>query len=770
MSVSLDKSLTVAQRQAVQHVDGPLLILAGPGSGKTRVVTQRVAHLLQVGVPPRSILALTFTNKAADEMKARIARLASEKTVWVSTFHRFCSRLLRQHASLVGLSENFTIYDTNDSLRALKHAIEGLEELQLSQTTPEKIAREISRCKNELITAEQYRPRTRNALGSLLADVYPAYQRQLRQSNAVDFDDLLLYTVELLMHNNELRRELDEQYRYVMVDEYQDTNLAQYAIVRALSIDQPNLAVTGDPDQSIYSWRGANLNNILEFERDYPNVQVVRLEQNYRSTPEILRVADCLIQRNVRRKKKELFTNNDSGPLVRLPVFPNQFDEARYIADDIIEQVESGRRRYRDFAIFYRINALSRYLEHTLHERGVPYQILNGVEFYQRKEVKDVVAYLQLINNHRDDMALLRVINTPTRGLGKTTVSRVADFARRSGTTLLEAARQSESIDAISHRAAGKLRRFVEMIDRFTELATAPVEEILGHVLSESGYEEHLAESDQRADEDRSANIRELLSAARQFDDLSDGLGNLEGFLEQTSLVSDTDAWEDESDKVTLMTLHAAKGLEFPAVYIVALEQGKLPHERSRHDPEQLEEERRLLFVGITRAQHQLQLSYAKYRDFRGQLSPTVPSAFLMELPRADMEITEPTRAASYPEDASYPKDWDDFDGQDEADWSVDEPASEMDADSSPTETADESVPAITTAADLAGARKPAAPQTAADPNDFYLGIRVNHPEYGLGKVVALSGSEANRTATVNFATSGQKKFVLAKSPLRPLG
>ena len=571
------------------------------------------------------------------------------------------------------------------------------------------------------MTAETYEPTSRSPIAVLLSDVYPAYQRQLTQSNAVDFDDLLLHTVDLLRDNEPLRQELDQQYRYVMVDEYQDTNMAQYAIVRALSIDFPNLAVTGDPDQSIYTWRGANISNILGFERDYSDANVVRLEQNFRSTPEILRVADVLIKHNRRRKEKSLIADKASGEPVRLFAFPSQQDEAQYLADEISSLVASGDRRYRDFAIFYRINALSRYLEHTLHQRGIPYQILNGVEFFQRKEVKDVVAYLQLANNEQDDVAFLRIINTPARGLGKVTVSRLAQAARSRRQSMVEAARDCETIPGLSKRAVSSLRRFVAMIDHFRSLAAAPVEEILGHVLMQSGYEEHVRENDQRADEDRCANIRELLTAARQFDQLHQGADYLEAFLEQTSLTADTDAWEDQSDKVTLMTLHATKGLEFPAVYLVAVEQGKLPHDRSREDPDQLEEERRLLFVGLTRAQEMATLSYAKYRDFRGQSAPTVPSEFLMELPRDEMTVITPDAPAP-----AYPAEWDEFDDLTDFD-----PTSFDDADRSdelsaaqaspheapPTNPTEAVMSSLQTAASLAGEGAPASKPSVERPH-----------------------------------------------------
>lgn len=409
-------NLTSAQRQAVDHIDGPLLILAGPGSGKTRVVTHRIAYLLEQGVSADQIVALTFTNKAADEMRSRLERLVSSRNVWLSTFHRFCARLLRQHAAQIGLVENFTIYDTEDSLRALRHVLKTMDHAT-STYSPQQMAVEISRAKNDLVEAERYERRMGFGLSNVVADVYPAYQQHLLSSSAVDFDDLLLHVAVLLRENPEIRRSLDERFKYVLIDEYQDTNFAQYAILRALCNDYPNLAATGDPDQSIFGWRGANLNNILQFEQDFPDVRVVKLEQNYRSTKSILRVADALISNNVNRKVKHLFTDNDEGESVRLASYATQKEEAEAIAAIIAHEIESGKRRALDFAIFYRINALSRSLELALNEHGIPYQLVKGVEFFQRQEIKNVIAYIQLVSNPRDDMALLRIINTPPPGV-----------------------------------------------------------------------------------------------------------------------------------------------------------------------------------------------------------------------------------------------------------------------------------------------------------------------------------------------------------------
>jgi DNA helicase-2/ATP-dependent DNA helicase PcrA len=758
--ISLDQlldGLTPAQRDAVQHVEGPLLILAGPGSGKTRVVTHRIANLLHRGVLSTQILALTFTNKAAEEMQSRVRQLVPGESIWVGTYHRFCARLLRKYARLVGLEENYTIYDADDSVRTLRRVISQLN-LDLAHFSPESIGAAISWAKNKLITSADYEPRPGHPLGALVRRVYPAYQAQLAKSNAVDFDDLLLHTAILLRENPEVRQTLDERYRFVLVDEYQDTNLAQYAIARALSIDYPNLAVTGDPDQSIYGWRGANLNNILEFEKDFPEVRVIRLERNYRSTKRILRVAAELIAHNVKRKEKDLFTENGQGRPVRLVTYETQRDEAQEISAYIAEEIRVGRRRPRDFAVFYRVNALSRAFELALRDHGVPYQLVQGVEFFQRKEIKDLLSYLQLVNNPRNDTALLRIVNTPTRGIGKTTLDHLAEHAVREGLPLLEAARAARDVAGLSKRAPEQVLKFVHLIDRLERVADAPVEELLGHVLTETGYKKQYEGSDSEEDQERLANIEELLTVAREFDERGPADRPLERFLEEASLVSDTDAWEDANDRVTLMTLHASKGLEFPVVFLVAVEEGLLPHERSREKNDQLEEERRLMFVGITRAQQELQISMARYRDFRGQRKMTIPSQFLMELPRGEMDVGQ-SSAASGPWPGAF--------SEETMAMAADSQFSDERESAPYTSPPARRTPAtvqLKTAAEMARG----APLPAVSPDDFRQDMLVRHPSYGLGRIIALSGSGANRKATVSFS-GGPMRFVLAQSPLRPV-
>jgi DNA helicase-2/ATP-dependent DNA helicase PcrA len=792
----LTASLNPPQREAVLHIEGPLLILAGPGSGKTRVVTHRIAHLLAQGVPDYQILALTFTNKAADEMRRRVAELVPGAKVWMSTFHRFCARLLRQYATSVGLGENFTIYDTDDSRKVLKQTVEELGE-DLTHVTPERLQAAISWAKNHLIPPDRYEPQAGSAIGKIVARIYPAYQARLLADSAVDFDDLLLHVVTLLTESPELRRSLDARYRYIMVDEYQDTNLAQYTIVRALSIDHPNLAVTGDPDQSIYGWRGANLNNILEFEKDFPKVQVVRLEQNYRSTQRILRVADQLITHNRRRKPKSLFTENQEGSQVRLVKYLNNRVEAESIAARIASEVQAGRRRPRDYAIFYRTNALSRNLESALREYAIPYQMVNGLEFYQRKEIKDVLAYLHLLNNPRDRVALTRIINTPARGIGKSSITRLAQYATQRGKSMLDAAREAGLIDGLTKRAAVAVARFVATIDRLALTRSGSVESVIAAVLDETGYRAMLKESDDADDQERLANVEELLTAAREFDERNPGPDQLENFLEQACLVNDTDAWEVDDDRATLMTMHAAKGLEFPVVFIIAVEEGLLPHERSREDGAALEEERRLLFVAITRAREELQLSLARQREFRGSSRYAVPSQFLMELPHEELEMTErlfpeqvrPQLSAEGLERLAEMQGVADMDAVEleilnglspnEARAAMQQMVAEAEmsglaANREPNPSFREGPPPrLTTAAALAEAefageeRPVVAVRPATPPDDFLQGMLVQHPEYGLGKILVASGTGPKRSVTVAFVSgAGQKKFLIVHSPL----
>lgn len=799
--------LSPAQRAAATHVDGPLLILAGPGSGKTRTVTYRIAHLLSQGIPSTDILALTFTNKAAEEMQHRLQALEPHQPPWAGTFHKFCARLLRQYARVVGLEANYSIYDTDDSRAVLKRVLAELE-IDLLHTPVGHVAHWISQAKNSLVRADDFQPRLGDPLEAIMAKVYPEYQRQLLAANAVDFDDMLSLVAHLLRDHPDIRARLDHRNRYILVDEYQDTNLAQYGIVRALSIDYPNLCATGDPDQSIYAWRGATIRNILEFERDFPQTKVVRLEQNYRSTKCILRVADTLIRHNKRRKEKALFTDNAEGSPVRLSIYASESAEALAIAERIADEVHRGQRKASDFAVFYRVNALSAKLELALKQKRVPYQVVQGFEFFQRAEVRDVIAYLLLLNNPRDDVAFLRVANRPTRGIGQKTLDQIRGLARMKGLSLFDAARASSaSGGGLSNRAAKCVRDFVAIIDQLAAHLFEPVEAIVGRTLKETGYKDALQSSTAPEDLDRLANLEEILSLARDFDEAEGGPGKLEAFLEMVRLASDTDAFEGDVERVTLMTLHAAKGLEFPVVSIIAVEEGLLPHARSKERDEDLEEERRLFFVGITRAKEELWLSQAQYREFRGQRRMTVPSPFLMELPRDDLERHEFGTRLRYDEyrQEESPDDFGDMEFADdeagtfarargsakasrefdEEDYDRSEAAadnvSDDDLDFDPDKleqpvrrlSSAAAKPAkpprefsLITAADLAAAGSP----TSKTVEQFRQDMLVTHPVYGVGRILALSGNGIKRTATVRFVRENrERKFVLALSPLVPV-
>lgn len=649
--------LNPSQREAVAHKDGPMLVLAGPGSGKTRVVTHRVAWLLENGVRDFQIAALTFTNKAADEMKSRLATLSPGNRVWIGTFHRFCAFLLRYYAPQVGLRENYAIYDVDQSRKLLETLVDKRD--LPNGVDVQKIASAISWAKNGLVAASEYCAQEGSLLGRIVEEVYPAYQEALRRANAVDFDDLLFHVAVLLKENPEIRARLDYRFRYILVDEYQDTNLVQYAIARALSIDYPNLAVTGDPDQSIYGWRGANIQNILNFEQDFENAKVVRLEQNYRSDQRVLRVADALIKHNVFRKDKDLRSDRPEGVAPRVLQCLDQQEEAEAIAAEIAAEVAAGKRRPRDYAVFYRMNALSRNLEYAFRRYGVPFQLVRGLEFFNRKEVKDLCSYLQLIYNPSDVVSFRRVINLPARGVGRVSLGKIETFAAENDISLFDAARAVDKIDGLSAKVRKSVAGFVALVDKLgAALADGQdLEVVLSLLLKETKYVEFLRDSVKtEEDEQRLANVQELLSEVREFDvdfanapeedrepeplfgerkPISDRLGR---FLEQIALVSDVDSWDAADDRVSLMTLHAAKGLEFPVVYLIAVEEGVLPHERSLKDKRQLEEERRLLFVGLTRAEEELRLSRTRFREFRGSFAPSISSRFLFEIPKTEVD------------------------------------------------------------------------------------------------------------------------------------
>ena len=632
---SLLTGLNKEQQQAVQHTEGPLLILAGAGSGKTKVLTVRIAHLLAQGVNPYEILAITFTNKAAKEMKSRVEGLVGDvaNRIWLSTFHSFCAKFLRfELDNFLGYNSNFTIYDTSDSQAVIKAALKALNLDDKYYPVGAMIAA-ISDAKNKLLFASDFRKQARDFYQQKVADVYEYYERELRKNNALDFDDLLLVAVKLLQSNETLLDKYSKRFRYVMIDEYQDTNHAQYLLAKLLASHWKNIAVVGDADQSIYAWRGADIQNILDFEKDYPNCTSIKLEQNYRSTKIILDAANAVIENNEGRPKKNLWTDKTEGAKIQHFTAQSEHEEAAFIGDTIAKKHDIHGVPYGDMAILYRTNAQSRVLEEALIKRALPYIMVGGTKFYDRKEIKDVLAYLRVLYNPFDDLSLLRIINVPKRSIGATTVAKLQDYARANGTSLFMTLTQLHLVDSIKGKTKEKLEEFgILIFTLVAEMEDRTVLDILESILDRTGYLAQLEESTDPQDQARAENIGELLSVAKDFQDTNPS-GTVEDFLEQVALVNDVDSFEQEESKVTLMTLHAAKGLEFPIVFLGGLEEGLFPHSRTLMNPEEVEEERRLAYVGITRAEKELYISNATTRTVFGRTSSYLPSRFIDEIP-----------------------------------------------------------------------------------------------------------------------------------------
>ena len=641
---SLLTGLNKEQQQAVQHTEGPLLILAGAGSGKTKVLTVRIAHLLAQGVNPYEILAITFTNKAAKEMKSRVEGLVGDvaNRIWLSTFHSFCAKFLRfEIDSFLGYNSNFTIYDTTDSQAVIKAALKALNLDDKYYPVGAMIAA-ISDAKNKLLFASDFRKQARDFYQQKVADVYEYYERELRKNNALDFDDLLLVAVKLLQSNATVLDKYSHRFRYVMIDEYQDTNHAQYLLAKLLASHWKNIAVVGDADQSIYAWRGADIQNILDFEKDYPNCTSIKLEQNYRSTKIILDAANAVIDNNEGRPEKNLWTDKIEGAKIQHFTAQSEHEEAAFIGDTIAKKHDIHDVPYGDMAILYRTNAQSRVLEEALIKRALPYTMVGGTKFYDRKEIKDVLAYLRVLYNPFDDLSLLRIINVPKRSIGATTVAKLQDYAREKGTSLFMTLTQLHLIDSIKGKTKEKLEEFgILIFTLVSEMEDKTVLDILESILDRTGYLAQLEESTDPQDQARAENIGELLSVAKDFQDTNPS-GTVEDFLEQVALVNDVDSFEQEEAKVTLMTLHAAKGLEFPIVFLCGLEEGLFPHSRTLMNPEEIEEERRLAYVGITRAEKELYISNATTRTVFGRTSSYLPSRFIDEIPE---ELVDGLRA-----------------------------------------------------------------------------------------------------------------------------
>ncbi len=747
MSSFLD-SLNPVQRDAVTTIDGPVMIVAGAGSGKTRVLTFRTAYIISEGKRPESILALTFTNKAAQEMKERIISLVGpeSRSIWMGTFHSIFARILRFECEHLGYSRNFSIYDTDDSSQMIKSIMNSFN-ISQQQFPASGIRSRISGAKNQMISPITYKGSAMDPLLEKTATVYEEYEKRLKANNAMDFDDLLLKPLELFQKHKNVLERYQWRFRYIMVDEYQDTNRVQYKLIKELASLSRNVCVVGDDAQSIYAFRGADIRNILEFEKDYPDAKIFRLEQNYRSTKTILATADSLIKNNTDQIAKTLWTENHQGELVTLTVCDDDREEGYKIVRKIEEESRKRKLDLKDFAILYRTNAQSRTIEDALRRNGIPYMIVGGVAFYKRKEIKDVLAYLRVIANPKDAESILRIINYPVRGIGETTIEKILLFARAQSLSLFDALAAEKLGEAVPDRGLKAVRSFSSLLQKYIRLkAEMSVSELARSLVDELGILQSYKNENTMESLTRRENVLELLSALSEYNDLHPEAG-LDGFLEEVSLVSDIDQAEFGRNAVTLMTLHAAKGLEFPVVFITGLEEGLFPLSNSMLEKKELEEERRLFYVGITRAKTKLNLMYALTRYRFGEMSYSVKSRFLDEIDSSLVEIEGSTRLAALNVQRS--------------------------ASSAPTYTVPKSrTPFRKAPDDTARYFADTMPDYENESQvgnkvNHKIGSRVLHEAFGKGRIVAIDGRGDNARATVDFESVGRKNLMLKFANLR---
>lgn len=810
--MSIYDSLNSEQKKGVFTTQGPVLILAGAGSGKTSVLTRRIAYLIEnVGVNPWNIMAITFTNKAAGEMRERVDDIVGfgSESIWVTTFHSTCVRILRRHIDRLGYDTNFTIYDTDDQKNVMKEVCKKLE-IDTKQLKEKTILNVISAAKDELISPIEYE---NSVMGDFtkrkISMAYKEYQELLKKSNALDFDDIIVKTVELFKSCPDVLENYQNRFQYIMVDEYQDTNTAQFELIRLLADKYRNLCVVGDDDQSIYKFRGANIRNILDFEKIYPEATVIKLEQNYRSTQTILDAANAVIQNNVGRKDKALWTEKGAGKRIHFRPFDNAFEEAEYIAGDIRKKKREGDYDYSQCAVLYRTNAQSRLLEESFIRDGIPYDVVGGVNFYSRREIKDILAYLKTIDNGKDDLACRRIINVPRRGIGAASVSKVQEYADRTGISFFEALQRVEEVPTMAGgKAAEKLKNFATMIQMFrTKKEFGSLEDLITDVIETTGYVKELQESGEEDASDRIENIDELITKIVSFEQEKEELGeeaSLSAFLEEVALVADIDGVDKDDNKVLLMTLHSAKGLEFPQVYLAGMEDGVFPSYMtiSSGDPMDIEEERRLAYVGITRAKEELTISYAKQRMIRGQTQYNPLSRFVKEIPSNLMDNKMPERRR-------YEDDFDSYERPTRNNWEMPDTGVtnrwQMATASKPTGNNWETTPVMkqqpaqtkkvgrdiseilaskpkavikkkeTPAANkpyiaksLDGLTKGMPAANAAGPG-YAVGDRVSHIKYGDGTVLKMEQDTRDYKVTVNFDEYGNKIMYAAFAKLKKI-
>lgn len=744
MTVDCTYGLNPQQAEAVINTEGPMLIMAGAGSGKTKVLTCRVANLLQKGVRPYRILAITFTNKAAAEMRERVNNMSgpAAKDVWLFTFHAFCARFLRMEIDkLPGYGGNFAIYDTADSQNLIKQILKEMN-LDDKRFQPSGILSRISNAKNALQDAAAFARQAGDFYEQKVADIYSRYEQKLQLNNALDFDDLLMLSIKLLQENKEVREKYQDRFDYLLVDEYQDTNHAQYLLTKFLAAKHRNICVVGDADQSIYGWRGADIQNILDFEKDYPDAKVIKLEQNYRSTQIILDAANAVIENNTGRKPKNLWTENKSGADIIYFQAVDERDEARFVIEQLQNLQRTENKKLGDMAILYRTNTQSRIFEEMLIKSGISYNMVGGLKFYERKEIKDIIAYLRVIFNPADSLSLLRIINVPKRGIGDASLAKIQAYAAANSVSLFEAVSNAAAIDGLSSRFVSKLDDLAGIIFELMNLANeAPVEDLIDRVLRDTGYLEELENERTPQAQSRIDNLHELISVAQEFA-ASEEENNLENFLAHVALVSDIDDTELGEDAITLMTLHSSKGLEFPVVFLVGMEEGLFPHARTLMDETEIEEERRLCYVGITRAKEKLFLSSTKMRTIYGNTVTYPPSRFLQEIPARLVKTIKRQERFSALE--NFKQVSEKYSARPQKPASTFNPHSFM-------------------------PQKPAAAAGGTAGTRFNTGDRVSHSKWGEGMVVSVKDSPDGQEVKVAFAGAGVRSLLTKYAVLKKL-
>ena len=753
-TVDIFQGLNPMQREAVAHIDGPLLIMAGAGSGKTKVLTCRIANLLAHGVPPYSILAITFTNKAAAEMRERVDRMIGGlgKEVWLSTFHSFCARFLRREIEAGEVyKKNFVIYDTSDSKTVIKACLKELN-LDDKQFAPAKVQNAISNAKNLMLGPRAYARQADTFHAKKIAELFSLYDKKLRENNALDFDDLLLLAVDLLENNDELRKKYQQRFRYILIDEYQDTNGAQYRLTTLLAGGHHNLCVVGDADQSIYGWRGADISNILNFEKDFPEAKTIKLEQNYRSTKNILAAANAVIRNNENRKPKKLWTENAVGEKIALYQANDERDEARFVVDTVQKQKTLFSVDYGDIAVLYRTNAQSRVLEEAMMAAGIPYTMVGGLKFYDRMEIKDIIAYLHVLYNPFDAVSLLRIINVPKRGIGASTIAKLTEYAAMHEEALFDVLSSPEALEAMGFKTRTKnlLEVFAALLfDLMGKLAAMPLSSFIEALLDDTGYIKELEKQDTPEAQTRIENLREFVGVAREFEKTEEE-PTLENFLNQIALVSDVDTANMEDDRVTLMTLHSAKGLEFPVVFLVGMEEGIFPHARTLLEPSEIEEERRTCYVGITRAERKLYLSYARYRTLYGKGNVYPPSRFLAEIPETYLEKAQAFGRSAFLESRSMGRPQSAFEILQSLQRTTASSASPSPVPSSPREVRSAASAAIRPSMEVA----------------WRAGDKARHGKWGVGTVVSVKGEGEEVELKIAFPQIGIKGLMQKYAPI----